>query len=146
MQLLLIVAIASLGLAAGPLPDFSGSWKQSNEQCSPKRTGEVILKIEHRDPELTVETTSKGLIARHGLQRYTTNGLESKSTGADGDEFHSIAVWKDETLAFEIIEIEDGKRLKSTEIWSLIEGGRSLKRVRRTEKTGEQTLIYVRMR
>src|SRR5580693_7960433 len=108
MQLLLI-AIASLGLAAGPLPDFSGSWKQSNEQCSPKRTGEVILKIEHRDPELIVETTSKGLIARHALQRYTTNGVESKSTGADGDEFHSIAVWKDETLAFDIIEIEDGR-------------------------------------
>jgi hypothetical protein len=145
MQLLLI-AIASLGLAAGPLPDFSGSWKQSNEQCSPKRTGEVILKIEHRDPELIVETTSKGLIARHALQRYTTNGVESKSTGADGDEFHSIAVWKDETLAFDIIEIEDGRRLKSTEIWSLIEGGRSLKRVRRTEKNGEQTLIYFRIR
>jgi hypothetical protein len=143
MQLLLI-AIASLGLAAGPLPDFSGSWKQSNEQCSPKRTGEVILKIEHRDPELIVETTSKGLIARHALQRYTTNGVESKSTGADGDEFHSIAVWKDETLAFDIIEIEDGRRLKSTEIWSLIEGGRNLKRLRRTEKSGEQTLIYIR--
>ena len=143
MQLLLI-AIASLGLAAGPLPDFSGSWKQSNEQCSPKRTGEVILKIEHRDPELIVETTSKGLIARHALQRYTTNGVESKSTGADGDEFHSIAVWKDETLAFDIIEIEDGRRLKSTEIWSLIDGGMTLKRVRKTEKAGEQTLIYVR--
>jgi hypothetical protein len=105
---------------------------------------QVILKIEHRDPELIVETTSKGLIARHALQRYTTNGVESKSTGADGDEFHSIAVWKDETLAFDIIEIEDGRRLKSTEIWSLIEGGRSLKRVRRTEKNGEQTLIYIR--
>ena len=82
----------------------------------------------------------------HALQRYTTNGVESKSTGADGDEFHSIAVWKDDTLAFDIIEIEDGRRLKSTEIWSLIEGGRSLKRVRRIEKNGEQALIYFRIR
>lgn len=45
---------------------------------------------------------------------------------------------------FEIVEIEDGKRLKSTEIWSLIDGGATLKRVRKTEKGGERTVIYVR--
>jgi len=131
-------------MAEGPIPDFSGTWKQSNEQSSPKRTGDVTLRIEHRDPELVVETTSKGLIARHALQRYTTDGKESKSIGADGDEFHSIVVWNDGTLAFDIVEIEDGKRLKSTELWTLTDGGMSLKRVRRTEKSGEQTLIYLR--
>jgi hypothetical protein len=142
---LLLIAIAAFGLAAeGPLPDFSGGWRQSNEQCSPKRTGDVTLKIQHRDPELVVETTSKGRVARHALQRYTTDGVESKSIGADGDEFHSIAAWKDSTLVFDIVEIEDGKRLKSTEIWSLIDGGGSLMRVRRTEKAGDQTLIYRR--
>jgi hypothetical protein len=91
-----------------------------------------------------VETTSKGLTTRHALQRYTTDGVESKSTGADGDEFHSIVTWRDESLVFDIIEIEDGKHLKSTEIWSLDDFGKSLKRVRRTEKAGEQILIYVR--
>jgi hypothetical protein len=142
---LLFIAIAAFGFAAeGPLPDFSGSWKQSNEQCSPKRTGDVMLRIQHRDPELVVETTSKGRVVRHALQRYTTDGVESKSTGADGDEFHSIVVWKDGTLVFDIVEIEDGKRLKSTEIWSLTDGGGSLERVRRNEKAGEQTLIYLR--
>ena len=145
MPLLLSIAIAAFGLAAeGPLPNFSGSWKQSNEQCSPQRTGEVTLKIEHRDPELVVETTSKGRAARHALQRYTTDGVESKSIGADGDEFHSIVVWKDGSLAFDIVEIEDGKRLKSTEIWRLIDGGKTLRRVRRTDKAGEQTLVYLR--
>jgi hypothetical protein len=128
----------------GAPADFSGLWKQSNQQCSPKRTGDVSLRIEHRAPELVVETTSKGLITRHALQRYTTDGVESKSTGADGDEFHSMVVWKDGTLSFDIIEIEGSKRLKSTEIWSLIDGGESLKRVRRTDKAGDQTLIYVR--
>jgi hypothetical protein len=148
---LLLIAIAAVGFAAGaPAPDFSGTWKQSNERCSPKRNGDVTLRIEHRDPELvvettaTVETTSGGLISRHALQRYTTDGAESKSTGADGDEFHSIVVRKDDTLVFDITEVEDGKRLKSTEIWSLIDGGESLKRVRTTAKGGEQTLIYVR--
>ena len=47
-------------------------------------------------------------------------------------------------LVFDIVEIEDGKRLKSTEIRSLIDGGTTLKRVRKTEKAGAQTLVYVR--
>jgi hypothetical protein len=148
MNLLLIV-IAALGFAAGedaPAADYSGNWKQSNEQCTPKRSGDVTLIIQHRDPELIVETTSKGLIARRALQRYTTDGVESKSIGADGDEFHSTAVWKEGTLVFDIVEIEGGKRLKSTEIWSLIDGGKSLKRERRTEKASSgQTLIYIRI-
>ena len=142
---LFLIAIATLSFAGGtPSPDFSGAWKQSNEQCSPKRTGDVTLKIEHRDPELIIETTSKGLVTRHAFQRYTTDGVESKSTGADGDEFHSTVVWKDGELLFDIIELEGGKRLKSNEIWSLIGDGESLKRVRRTEKAGDQTLIYTR--
>jgi hypothetical protein len=144
MNLLLIAAVAFGLVAEGPMPDFSGTWKQSNERSSPKRTGDVTLRIEHRDPELVVETTSKGLLARHALQRYTTAGTESKSIGADGDEFHSIVVWNDGTLVFDIVEIENGKRLKSTELWSLTDGGMSLKRVRRTEKAAEQTLIYLR--
>ncbi len=104
----------------------------------------MTLGIEPNDPELVVETKSKGLTARHALQRYTPDGKESKSTGADGDEFHSVVVWNGGTLAFDIVEIEDGKRLKSTELWTLTDGGISLKRVRRTEKSGEQTLIYLR--
>jgi hypothetical protein len=138
-------AIVSLSFAsAASAPDFSGIWKQSNERCSPKRTGDVTLNIEHHDPELVLETTSKGLITRHALQRYTTDGVESTSTGADGDEFHSSVVWKEGTLVFDITEVEGSRRLKSTETWSLVDGGESLKRVRRTEKAGDQTLIYVR--
>jgi hypothetical protein len=142
----LLMALALLGFAAVQVPDFSGNWKQNNEQCSPKRSGDVTLRIQHRDPELVVETTSKGLIGRHALQRYTTDGVEGISTGADGDEFRSTVVWKDGALAFDIIEIEDSKRLRSAEVWTLIDGGNGLKRVRRAEKSGEQTLIYVRMK
>lgn len=121
---LLLALIAALSLAAdGKAADFSGTWKQSNEDCSPKRRGDVTLTIQSRDPELVVETTSKGLIARHALQRYTTDGVESKSIGADGDELYSAVVWENGTLVFNIVELEDGKRLKSTEIWSLVEGG-----------------------
>jgi hypothetical protein len=51
-------------------------------------------------------------------------------------------VWKDGSLVFDMVEIKDGKTLKSTEIWSLIDGGTTLRRVWKTEKAGEQTLIY----
>jgi hypothetical protein len=84
------------------------------------------------------------LTTRHALQRYTTDGVEARSTGADGDEFHSKVVWKEGAL-FDIVEIEDGRRLASTEVWSLIDGVRSLKRVRRGEKAAEQILIYYRL-
>jgi hypothetical protein len=127
-------------------PNLSGNWRQDNERCLPKRTGDVRLTIQHRDPVLVIETTSKGQIARQTSQRYTTDGVESVSTGADGDEFHSAVAWKDGDLVFEIVELEDGKRLKSTEVWSLIDGGGGLKRVRHTQKSGDQTLIYVRTR
>ncbi len=60
MNLLLVAGVAFGLVAEGPLPDFSGTWKQSNELSSPRRTGDVTLRIEHRDPELIVETTSKG--------------------------------------------------------------------------------------
>jgi hypothetical protein len=95
---------------------------------------------------LLVETASRGLVSRHASQRYTTDGAESKSIGADGDEFHSKVTWRDATLVFDILEIEDGKRLKSTEEWSLVDGGTRLKRLRKTQKSGEQTLIYLRIK
>lgn len=104
---LVVIAMVAVGLLAdATVPDFTGVWNQNNEQCSPKRTGEVTLTIQQQDPELIVETTSKGRTAKHALQRYTTDGLESKSTGADGDEFHSMVVWKDGSLIFDIVEIE----------------------------------------
>ena len=49
----------SAAAAAWPqaTPDFSGLWKQDNDRCQPKRNGDVTLRIEHHDPELTVETS-----------------------------------------------------------------------------------------
>ncbi len=127
-QLFLVFA-----LAAGH-PDFSGTWKLSGR--------DVTLHITHHDPELAVETLSKG---RHAVQRYTTDGKESASTGIDGDEFHSLVTWHDENLVFVIEEHEDGKILKSTETWSLLENGTKLQRQRATVKAPNgQTLIYTK--
>ncbi len=126
-QLFLLLAL----LAPGH-PDFSGTWKLNGR--------DVTLHIMHRDPEFDVETLSKG---RHAMQRYTTDGRESVSTGIDGDEFHSVLTWHDDSLVFAIEEHEDGRILKATETWSLLENGAKLQRRRVTTKAPNgQTLIY----
>ncbi len=148
---LLLLCIMTAAARPQARPDFSGIWKQDNDRCEPKRSGDVTLRIEHNDPELTVETSiSHGSQnSRHALQKYATDGKVSVSTGADGDEFHTSIVWSGESLAFSIEEHEDGRIILSKETWTLIENGAVLKRVREPRNaspdgTGRQTLIYLR--
>jgi hypothetical protein len=128
------------------VPDFSGLWKQDNDRCQPKRSGDVMLHIGHLDPELTVETSiSHGsLSARHAVQKYTTDGSVSISTGADGDQFYTLVVWKGSALIFTIEEHEDGRILHSQETWSLIENGTTLQRTRERSNEEKQILFYRR--
>ena len=126
--------------------DFSGLWKQDNDRCQPKRSGDVTLHIDHHDLEFTVETSiSHGSqISRHGVQKYTTDGKVSISTGADGDEFRTSVIWKDSSLVFAIEEHEDGRILHSQETWSLIENGATLQRTRERTNGEKQILFYRR--
>ena len=91
LGLLPALLVAPGGLCAPPETDFSGTWKQSNERSTPPRSGDVTLRIDHHDPDLTVETAIvRGPSApRRTLQHYTTNGRTYISTGTDGDEFHA---------------------------------------------------------
>jgi hypothetical protein len=147
LGLLPALLLAPTGICSPPKPNFSGTWKQSNERCTPKRTGDVTLQIDHRDPDLIVETTvlrSSGT-PRHAVQRYSTDGKTSVSTGADGDEFHTSATWSGPSLVFAVEEHEDGHILLSKETWTLIDNGATLRRVRERSEGGEQqTLIYIR--
>jgi len=151
LALLLAVIMTPARICSQPKPDFSGTWKQSKERSTVRRTGNVTLQIEHRDPELTVETTMVRDFAGpgHANQHYTTDGKVSVSTGADGDEFHTSIVWSGQSLVFTIEEHEDGRILLSRETWTLIENGAALQRVREGAKgspdsTTKQTLIYLR--
>ncbi len=143
-----MLLISAMTFAAWPqaVPDFSGLWKQDNDRCQPKRNGDVKLHIEDHDPELTVETTiSHGsLSSGHAMQKYTTDGKVSVSTGADGDEFHTSVVWKDTSLVFTIEEHEAGRILHSQETWSLIENGATLQRTRERPDGEKQMLFYRR--
>ena len=128
-------------------PDFSGLWKQDNDRCQPKRTGDVTLRIEQHSPALTVETSiaRSSSSSRHAMQKYTTDGKVSASTGADGDTFYTTVVWKDASLVFSIEEHEDGRILPSKEIWSLSEDGATLEKVRERLNGERQTVFYRRI-
>ncbi|MGO9338711.1 MAG: hypothetical protein ACLPY1_14515 [Terracidiphilus sp.] len=146
LGILLLSAAAAVAWSQGT-PDFSGLWKQDNDRCQPKRNGDVTLHIEHRDPEFTVETTISRASAspRHAVQKYTTNGIVSISTGTDGDEFHTSVVWKDSNLNLSIEEHEDGRILQSKETWSVIEDSATLERIRERPNGEKQTLFFRRI-
>jgi len=146
-----MLLLASSGISSTTNPNFSGTWKQSNERCVPARKGDVTLHIDHHDPDIIVETTalrSSGP-ALHAVQRYSTDGRTSVSTGADGDEFHTSIVWKGSSLVFSVEEHEDGRLILSQETWTLIENGAALQRDRENLNASagggrKQTLIYFR--
>jgi hypothetical protein len=142
-----LLLVPPAGICSPADPNFSGTWKQRNERSVPTRTGNVIVQIDHHDPDMTMETTilHGSAAPRHSVQRYTTDGKTSTSTGADGDEFHTSVVWSGPTLVFSVEEHEDGRIILSRETWSLIENGAALERRReRKETAGEQTIIYLR--
>jgi hypothetical protein len=146
LGVLLLSTAAAVALSQRT-PDFSGQWKQDNDRCQPKRNGDVVLRIEHHDPELTVETSisRNSASSRQAIQKYTTDGKVSVSTGADGDEFHTSAAWKDSSLVFSIEEHEDGRILPSKETWSVIEDDATLERIRERPNGEKQTLFYHRI-
>lgn len=145
-----ILLLSTSAVAAWPqgTPDFSGLWKQASDRCQPKRNGDVTMRIEHRDPQFTVETTIMRASAspRHAVQNYTTDGKVSLSTGTDGDEFHTSVIREGADLVFSIEEHEDGRILRSKETWSLIEDGATLQRTRERGDGEKQTLFYRRQK
>jgi hypothetical protein len=143
---LFAVLVAAAGSLAQQTPNFSGIWKQSNERCQPVRHGDVTLRIDHHEPELTVETEIRRGAdpEKKATQRYTTDGKTSVTTGADGDEFHTSIARSGGSLVFSVEEHEDGRILKSKETWTLVEGGATLERVRELSEGRKDVLIYQR--
>ena len=143
---LLLLSAAHVAWPQGK-PDFSGQWKQDNDRCLPKRTGDVTLRIEHRDPALKVETSVSrdSASSRHAIQEYNTGGKVSVSTGADGDQFLTSIVWEHSNLVFSIEEHEDGRILHSRETWSVNEDGGTLEKIRELPDGKKQILFFRRL-
>ena len=146
LGILLLSTAAAVAWSQGTR-DFSGLWKQDNDRCQPKRNGDLTLRIEHHDPELTVETSisRNSASSQHAVQKYTTDGKFSVSTGADGDEFKTSVKWKDSSLVFSIEERENGRILQSKETWLVIEEGATLERIRERPNGEKQTLFFRRL-
>ena len=147
LSILFLLLTMAVSAGAQSAPGISGLWKQDTDRCQPKRKADVTLRIEHYDPELTVETSISRSLgnARHAVQKYTTDGIVSVSTGADGDEFHTSVVWKDASLIFSIEEHEDGRILRSNETWSVIEDGATLERTRVGDDGKKEILFFRRI-
>ncbi len=146
LQILLLATAAAVACAQAT-PEFTGLWKQDNDRCQPKRNGDVTLRIEHHGADLMVETSisHNSSNSRHAMQKYTTDGKVSASTGADGDMFYTSVVWKDSSLVFSIEEHEDGRILPSKERWSLSEDGATLQKVRERPNSERQILFFRRI-
>jgi hypothetical protein len=146
LGLLTMLLLIAPGICSAANPNFSGTWKQSNERSTPARKGDVTLYIDYGDSQLTVETTmvrSSGA-PRHALQHYTMDGKPSVSTGADGDEFHTAVTRRGPALVFSVEEHEDGRVILSQETWTLIENGAALERRRERAGGTQDVIIYVR--
>jgi hypothetical protein len=146
LGILLLSAATAVAWSQGTT-DFSGLWKQDDDRCQPKRSDDVTLRIEHHDPKLTVKTSisRNSASSRHAVQKYTTDGKVSVSTGADGDEFNTSIVWKVSSLVFSIEEHEDGRIFQSKETWLVIEEGATLERIRERQNGEKQTLFFRRL-
>ena len=144
---ILLVVISTASAFAQGTPEFTGTWKQDNDRCQPKRKGGVTLRIEHHGQELTVETSISNIVAasRHAIQKYTTDGRVSPSTGADGDTFYTSVIWQDTRLIFSIEEHENSRVLPSKETWSLLENGAILQRIRERQNNERQILVFRRI-
>jgi hypothetical protein len=143
---LLTMLLLVPGMCWAANPDFSGTWKQSNERSTPGRKGDVTLHIDYGGSQLTVETAivSSNGAPRHALQHYTMDGKPSVSTGADGDEFHTAVTRRGPALVFSVEEHEDGRIILSQETWTLIENGGAIERRREREGGAQDVIIYLR--
>lgn len=136
-------------VAAAQAPNLSGEWELDVAASTfGPRPGpqKQILKIEHADPSLkttTTSTTERG--ERTQSSAYTTDGAESKNTGAMGNETVSLVKWDGGALAMTSKLSMQGQEITINEKWTVSDGGKTLT-VARTASTpmGElqTTMVY----
>lgn len=116
LGLLPALLVAPGGLCAPPETDFSGTWKQSNERSTPPRSGDVTLRIDHHDPDLTVETAivrGPSALAARSSTTPRTAGLTFRQ--ARMEMSFMLVVWNGRDLVFAIEEHEEGRVILSHE-------------------------------
>jgi hypothetical protein len=127
----LFVIAAATGMArAADKPDFSGDWKMDADksQFPPGMPAPTALtrKVDHKDPNLTVNSTQSGPQGDMNTEaKYTTDGKETTNSMM-GNDVKSKAVWEGKTLVISSIANFGGSDVKLTDKWTLAEDGKTL--------------------
>jgi hypothetical protein len=133
---------------AQPQVDFSGSWQQDASRSVPEVKAGRSREL---DIQLTATTLTYKLITKSSQGprtqafKFEIGGPEIVYTGLDGDEFHTKVRWDGEALVFDTVEHERGSEILSKQVWTVTDGGKSLREVRQTMKSGkpvESVAVY----
>ncbi|HZF68775.1 MAG TPA: hypothetical protein VEZ47_12100 [Gemmatirosa sp.] len=131
------VAVAAITLVAAPAaaraqqaPNLSGTWEldvaQSDFGMMPGPT-KATLVVEHKEPALKVvstQVTPRG--ERTATSSYTTDGKESKNTGAMGNEVVSTLRWDGAVLTNASKTQMQGTEVGIAERWTVAPDGKTL--------------------
>lgn len=121
--------IASAGCFAADKPDFSGEWTLNTTKSDfgpMPMPGKLVRKIEHKDPELKITTTTAGQAGERTVESaYKTDGSESVNKAAQG-ESKSVVKWEGSALTFATKREIQGMTIEQSEKWSMSEDGKTL--------------------
>jgi hypothetical protein len=125
MSTLLVIAAATTMAMAADKPDFSGNWKADLEKSTFGPQGppsSATSKITHKDPDLTVESTTNDQTQTF---KYTTDGKETTNSFM-GNDMKSKAVWEGKTLVVTSTMDMGGAAVKLVGKYSLSDDGKTL--------------------
>jgi len=136
---LFLAALLQVGVQTATISpaaeNWSGHWLQNNQRSAPaprNKSYTFQMDVELNGSQLQIHSSMNN--GRNGDRKldltYEIGGKEIVYTGMDGDEFHAKARWSGDELLFTVVEHERGRLIPFAETWTLIDGGKSLRRVK----------------
>lgn len=140
-----VFMIIAFAVTAQTQPNFSGLWRLNLEKSTfrgqaPK---ELLVQIDHRDPNLTQTMLS---VAADGKERqqtftYETNGRESQTKLAVG-EGQSRAHWNGSELVIDSVLTTPNRTFHFSDHWSLSSDGQTLQMAHRDDDLAGQIAVF----
>lgn len=150
-KLALAAAVFSLAATAqNNKPNFSGTWELDTSKSdfgplpAPDKQTRVI---EHKDPQIKINTTSKTARGENKQERsYTTDGREITNPGP-GPAWKAKTVWVEKELVSEIQLENQGDTVTIKDRWQMSEDGKTFTAVRNLKSSlgeADQKLVYTK--